>query len=138
MLPLFVCVFKFCSLLFKKIGVTGFQFFVHVYIKCSRFQIFSGFLKIVLHLKICSQDSKNVRALKNCLRLQICSGFFSIVLPLKISSRDSKCPCFKKLFALPNLFSISKFVLKIQKMFVLRNLFSVSKFALKIQIMFVL
>ena len=38
--------------------------------------------------KICSQDSKHVRHLKNCSFFQICLGFFKIVLCFKICSQD--------------------------------------------------
>uniref|UniRef100_A0A8R7UCT1 Secreted protein n=1 Tax=Triticum urartu TaxID=4572 RepID=A0A8R7UCT1_TRIUA len=58
--------------------------------KCSHFQICLEFFKIVLYFKICSQETKNVRALQNCSCFQICSGFFKIVFRFKICSQGSK------------------------------------------------
>ena len=125
---------------------TRFQFCVHI-LKKLCFQICSRFFKIVLRFKICSQNSTNVRTLKNCSRLQVCSGFFKIVLCFKICSQDSKnvralkkCSCFqicsqaskiiralKNCSQIPNMFRFSKNVREISKMFVFLNILTFVK-----------
>ena len=66
--------------------------------KCSSFQICSWFFKIVLHFKICSEDSKNVCASKNSPRFQIFLKIQKSFMLQKIVFKYQKCSSFQKMF----------------------------------------
>ena len=104
--------------------------------------------KFVLHFKFCSQYPKNVRALRNCSRFQICCMFQKLFsrFKKKISCFEKKS-VLPSLFSVSNFVLVIKIISVSLKMFMLKfcsqissltNLFSDSKFVLKIKKMFVL